>query len=140
MVLGYWRNIKTFIANSWPATTVLTPLWSFKVEEQSYVSVPLLVWVRTRKTLMVLLASVASALLFVNHSPAGQRPRTLSDAQPDGLAGDGIIAITRRKYPHWLNRVWAVRAHRWRRVCLGLGLRLFHGNDLGRSGAGADRN
>ena len=39
---------------------------------------------------------------------------------------------------NWLNRAWAVRAHRWRRVCLGL--RLFHGNDLGRIGAGADRN
>ena len=60
MVLGYWRNIKSFIANGWPAATVVT-LWSFKVEEQSYVSIPLLVWVRAPKTLMILLASVAGA-------------------------------------------------------------------------------
>jgi hypothetical protein len=34
---------------------------------------------------MILLASVAGALLFVTHSRAGQRPRSLSGAPPDGL-------------------------------------------------------
>jgi peptidoglycan/LPS O-acetylase OafA/YrhL len=137
MVLGYWRNVKTFIANSWPAATVLGPRWSFKVEEQSYVSFPLLVWVGTRKTLMILLASVAGALLFVDHSPDNALGPYLMPSRMDSLA----LGSSPSPGPNdWLNRAWAVRAHRWRRVCLGLGLRLFQGTDLGRFGAGADRN
>ena len=61
-------------------------------------------------------------------APAAEAGAGTGVPELDGLRGIAIVLAEPR-----LRR----SAYRWRRVCLGL--RLFHGYDLGR-GAGADRN
>lgn len=113
--LIYLGNIKAFLANSWPAAAILTPLWSLQVEEQFYFSFPLLVWAAKRRTLTgILLASVAGALLLrvvlTAARPANTLgPYVLMPCRMDPLALGGLIAIIQREYPHWLKNRWVLR-------------------------------
>ncbi len=47
--IGYLGNVRVFLQNAWPAAAILTPLWSLQVEEQFYLTFPLIVWAAKRK-------------------------------------------------------------------------------------------
>jgi peptidoglycan/LPS O-acetylase OafA/YrhL len=121
--------VKVFLQNAWPGAAVLTPLWSLQVEEQFYLSFPLLVWAVRRKTLArVLLASVIAAFVLrviLTLAMPGNRAGTyvLMPCRMDALAMGGLIAIARRDSPErlesrWIGRVTAGCALTYLAVCL----------------------
>ena len=108
----YLGNIRVTLDAAWPALSLLTPLWSLQVEEQFYLSFPLLVWALKRKTLAKVLAAsvvVAFALRFalslaLPKNVAGEY--VLMPCRMDALAMGGLIAIAQRERPEWLKGRW----------------------------------
>ena len=106
--VGYLGNVKAFLDNAWPGAAMLTPLWSLQVEEQFYLSFPLLVWILARRRLAQVLAiSVVAALALRIALTLGMPknllgPYTLMPARLDPLAIGGLIAIAQRERPQWL--------------------------------------
>jgi peptidoglycan/LPS O-acetylase OafA/YrhL len=114
--VGYLGNVKVFLQNAWPGAAVLTPLWSLQVEEQFYLSFPLLVWAVRRKTLArILLASVIAAFVLrviLTLAMPGNKAGTyvLMPCRMDALAMGGLIAIARRDSRELLESRWIGRA------------------------------
>jgi peptidoglycan/LPS O-acetylase OafA/YrhL len=108
----YLGNVKVFLDAAWPGLAILTPLWSLQVEEQFYLTFPLLVWAVQRRTLgKVLAVSVVVALgLRVALSVALPKNMlgvyTLMPCRMDALAMGGLIAIAERERPEWLQSRW----------------------------------
>ncbi len=108
----YFGNVKVFLDAAWPGLAILTPLWSLQVEEQFYLSFPLVVWALNRKTLAkVLAASVVAALALRIVLSLRQPPNlfgvyTLMPCRMDALAMGGLIAIAQRERPEWLKSRW----------------------------------
>ncbi len=109
---GYLGNVKTTLEGHWPAMAILTPLWSLQVEEQFYLSFPLIVYLLPRKTLgKVLAASVVAALVLrvvLAVALPGNKLGTyiLMPCRMDALAMGGWIAIARRDAPERLKGRW----------------------------------
>jgi len=110
--LGYVGNVKGFLEGAWPAVAILTPLWSLQVEEQFYLSFPLVVWVLRRETLAKVLAgSIVAALVLrivlTLAMPANKLGTyILMPCRMDALAMGGWIAVTRRDAPYRLQGRW----------------------------------
>jgi peptidoglycan/LPS O-acetylase OafA/YrhL len=110
--VSYLGNVKVFLDAAWPGLAILTPLWSLQVEEQFYLTFPLLVWAVKRQTLAkVLAASVVVALgLRIVMSVAMPKNMfgvyTLMPCRMDALAMGGLIAIAQRERPEWLKGRW----------------------------------
>ena len=108
----YLGNIQVFLKNAWPGAAILTPLWSLQVEEQFYLSFPLLVWATKRKTLArILLGSVIGALVIrialVLAMPKNlMGTYALMPCRMDALAMGGLVAIAARERPEWLKARW----------------------------------
>jgi peptidoglycan/LPS O-acetylase OafA/YrhL len=113
---GWWYpvflgNIPVFLQNKWP-TGIMTPLWSLQVEEQFYVTFPLLVAVLPRRALKwFLVASVVAAPLLrvamiyrMPNNIAGTY--VLMPCRMDALAMGGLIAIGVRDFPEALRARW----------------------------------
>jgi peptidoglycan/LPS O-acetylase OafA/YrhL len=108
----YLGNVKTFLEGHFPYVAILTPLWSLQVEEQFYLSFPLIVWAVKRKTLAKLLAgSIAFALLLrivlAIAMPANKLGTyMLMPCRMDALAMGGLIAVVQRDWPERLQARW----------------------------------
>ena len=106
--LGYFGNLKLFLENGWPRMAVLTPLWSLQVEEQFYLTFPLLVWAVSRKTLAITLAGAAALALAIRIGMTVGMPGApmgtyvLTPCRMDALAMGGLVAIAVRERPEWL--------------------------------------
>jgi peptidoglycan/LPS O-acetylase OafA/YrhL len=102
----------TFRENQWPMVSLLTPLWSLQVEEQFYLSFPLVVWALRRKTLARVLAGSVAAALALRILLVLAMPKNivgtyiLMPCRMDALAMGGWIAITRRDAPERLQGRW----------------------------------
>lgn len=109
---AYIGNVKASMEGHWPVAAILTPLWSLQVEEQFYLSYPLLVSAVSRKTLArILLGLVATALLcrfvFTLAVPNSLLwTYTFTACRMDALAMGGLIAIAKRDFPQWLQGRW----------------------------------
>jgi peptidoglycan/LPS O-acetylase OafA/YrhL len=109
---GYFGNVKTFLDNGWPRMAILTPLWSLQVEEQFYLTFPLLVWALKRKTLAIVLAAAAVLALAIRIAMTLAMPANLigtyalAPCRMDALAMGGLIAIAVRERPEWLRNRW----------------------------------
>ncbi|HUI82065.1 MAG TPA: acyltransferase [Bryobacteraceae bacterium] len=110
--VGYLGNIQVFLKNAWPGAAILTPLWSLQVEEQFYLTFPLLVWATKRTTLArILVASVIGALVIrialVVAAPKNlMGTYALMPCRMDALAMGGLVAIAARERPEWLKARW----------------------------------
>ena len=108
----YLGNVRVFMDAAWPGLAILTPLWSLQVEEQFYLSFPLLVWVLKRKTLAKVLAISVVAALALRIALTLAMPGnafgvyTLMPCRLDPLAMGGLIAIAQREWPHRLQSRW----------------------------------
>ena len=108
----YLGNVRVFLDAAWPALFILTPLWSLQVEEQFYLSFPLLVWAVERKTLAKALAVSVFVALALRIALAIVQPKnafgayTMMPCRMDSLAMGGLIAIAQRERPHWLKSRW----------------------------------
>lgn len=108
----YLGNVKVFLDSAWPGLAILTPLWSLQVEEQFYLSFPLLVWAVQRKSLAKILAASIVVALALRIVLSWAMPKdafgiyTLMPCRMDPLAMGGLIAIVQRDWPHWLQRRW----------------------------------
>ncbi len=106
--IAYLGNLYVFLQNKWPADPALIPLWSLQVEEQFYLTFPLLVAVVTRKNLArLLLAAVIVAPLLrmamVWAMPANiTGTYVLTPCSMDTLALGGFIAVAQRNSAAWL--------------------------------------
>jgi peptidoglycan/LPS O-acetylase OafA/YrhL len=109
---GYFGNVKAFLENAWPRMSLLTPLWSLQVEEQYYLTFPLLVWALRRKTLAKALAGAAVLALAIRTAMTFAMPANLigtyvlTPCRMDALAMGGLIAIGVRERPEWLRKSW----------------------------------
>jgi peptidoglycan/LPS O-acetylase OafA/YrhL len=109
---AYLGNIQVFLQNRWPFDVALLPLWSLQVEEQFYLTFPLLVAVVTRRNLArILLAAVIAAPLFriaiVWAMPANiTGTYVLAPCRMDALALGGLVAIVEREFDSWLRSRW----------------------------------
>ncbi|MBZ5575258.1 MAG: acyltransferase [Acidobacteriia bacterium] len=110
--VAYLGNVKVFLDVAFPPLAILTPLWSLQVEEQFYLTFPLLVWAVRRKTLAQILAVSVVAALALRIALTVAVPRnmfgvyTLMPCRMDSLAMGGLIAIAQRDWPHWLKGRW----------------------------------
>lgn len=113
---GWWYpvflgNVPVFLQNKWP-TAVLTPMWSLQVEEQFYLTFPLLVALLPRQKLTwVLAASVIAAPLLrvaMLFGMPGNIAGTyvLMPCRMDALAMGGLVAIGMRDFPDRLRARW----------------------------------
>ena len=108
----YLGNIKVFLDGAFPGIAILTPLWSLQVEEQFYLSFPLIVWALKRKTLAKVLGASVVAALALRIALSLATPKsvfgayTLMPCRMDALAMGGLIAIARRDRPEWLKGRW----------------------------------
>jgi len=109
---AYLGNVMTFRENHWPEVALLTPLWSLQVEEQFYLSFPLVVWALRRTTLAKVLAGSIPAALVLRIVLLLAMPKNivgtyiLMPCRMDALAMGGWIAITRRDAPERLQSRW----------------------------------
>jgi peptidoglycan/LPS O-acetylase OafA/YrhL len=109
---AYLGNVLTFRENHWPAVAFLTPLWSLQVEEQFYLSFPLVVGLLSRKTLAKVLAGSIVAALALRILLVLTMPENLvgtyilMPCRMDALAMGGLIAIARRDAPERLQGSW----------------------------------
>ena len=109
--VAYLGNIQVFLQNKWPAVPLI-PLWSLQVEEQFYLTFPLLVAAVSRKNLArILLAAVVVAPLLriamVWAIPANiTGTYVLTPCRMDTLALGGLIAVAERDYRSWLTHKW----------------------------------
>jgi peptidoglycan/LPS O-acetylase OafA/YrhL len=110
--LVYLGNVKVFLDNYLPPGYILTPLWSLQVEEQFYLTFPLLVYVVSRATLkrilvgsMILAFALRIALTF---GLPGNHVGTyaLMPCRMDALALGGLIALLKREDPERLKGRW----------------------------------
>ena len=126
---GYLGNAMTFLEGHWPAVAILTPLWSLQVEEQFYLSFPLVVWALRRKTLAKVLAgsivlALVLRLVLTLAMPANKLGTyILMPCRMDALAMGGWIAIARRDAPErlqgrWIGWMTAVSAATFVGICL----------------------
>lgn len=110
--VAYLGNIKVFLDAAWPGLAILTPLWSLQVEEQFYLTFPLLVWAFERKTLAKVLAGSVVVALALRIVISEAMPKNmygvyaLMPCRMDALAMGGLIAIAQRERPEWLKRRW----------------------------------
>ena len=110
--VSYLGNVKVFLDAAWPGLAILTPLWSLQVEEQFYLSFPLVVWALQRKTLAKVLAASVLAALALRIALSVALPKnmfgvyTLMPCRMDALAMGGLIAIAQRERPEWLKGRW----------------------------------
>jgi len=110
--VGYLGNLQMFLQNRWPGAPMLTPLWSLQVEEQFYLTFPLLVWAVKRSTLARVLAGcvIAAPLLRIGLALAmpanAMGPYALTPCRMDALAMGGLVAVAARKSPGWLKGRW----------------------------------
>lgn len=108
----YLGNVKVFLDAAWPGLAILTPLWSLQVEEQFYLTFPLLVWAMKRKTLAKVLAASVLLALALRIALSLAMPKnmfgvyTLMPCRMDPLAMGGLIAIAQRERPEWLKGRW----------------------------------
>jgi peptidoglycan/LPS O-acetylase OafA/YrhL len=108
----YLGNVKVFLDAAWPGLAILTPLWSLQVEEQFYLTFPLLVWALKRKTLAKVLAASVLLALGLRIALSLAMPKnmfgvyTLMPCRMDPLAMGGLIAIAQRERPEWLKGRW----------------------------------
>ena len=109
--LIYLGNIQTFLQNSWPGAAILTPLWSLQVEEQFYLSFPLVVKLGRRKLAWILAGCVIGApllrvalTLFLPQNTMGVY--TLTPCRMDALAMGGLVALAAREWPARLKGRW----------------------------------
>ena len=100
--LIYLGNIQTFLQNSWPGASLLTPLWSLQVEEQYYLSFPFVVKLGRRRLAWILAGCVIGApmlrvalAVFLPHNMMGAY--TLMPCRIDALAMGGLVAIVRAR-------------------------------------------
>jgi peptidoglycan/LPS O-acetylase OafA/YrhL len=109
---GYFGNVKAFLENGWPRMAILTPLWSLQVEEQFYLTFPLLVWALKRRTLAMVLAGATVAALAIRTAMTLAMPANLigtyvlTPCRMDALAMGGLIAIAVRERPEWPRNRW----------------------------------
>jgi len=110
--VSYLGNVRVFLDSAWPGLAILTPLWSLQVEEQYYLSFPLLVWAVNRKMLAKILAVSVVGALALRIALAVAMPKnafgayTLMPCRMDPLAMGGLIAIAQRDRPDWLQKSW----------------------------------
>jgi len=110
--VSYLGNVKVFLDAAWPGLAILTPLWSLQVEEQFYLTFPLLVWVLDRKKLAKVLAGSVAVALGLRITISLVMPQnmfgvyTLMPCRMDPLAMGGLIAIAQRERPDWLKSRW----------------------------------
>jgi peptidoglycan/LPS O-acetylase OafA/YrhL len=108
---AYLGNIQSFLQNEWPAVPLI-PLWSLQVEEQFYLTFPLLVALVTRKNLARILvaAMIVTPLLriaMVWAMPANiTGTYVLTPCRMDTLALGGLVAIAQRDFASWLTTRW----------------------------------
>jgi peptidoglycan/LPS O-acetylase OafA/YrhL len=108
----YLGNVRVFLDAAWPGLALLTPLWSLQVEEQFYLTFPLLVWLVSRKTLARLLVVSVVGALALRIALTIAMPKnmfgvyTLMPCRMDPLAMGGLIAIAQRERPEWLRSRW----------------------------------
>jgi peptidoglycan/LPS O-acetylase OafA/YrhL len=108
---AYLGNFPVWLQNKWPAG-VLSPLWSLQVEEQYYLTFPLLVALVSRKTLTrVLIGAVIAAPLLriamVLAAPSNiAGTYVLMPCRMDTLALGGLIAIAQRESAFQLRARW----------------------------------
>lgn len=114
---GYWwyacflGNVPVFREVKWPGGA-LTPYWSLQIEEQFYLTYPLLVWVLSRRTLgRALGVLIAVAFLirvaFVVWMPANiTSTYVLMPSRMDALALGGLVAVLQRENPAVLRGRW----------------------------------
>ena len=82
------------------------------MEEQFYLSFPLLVWALRRRTLAKVLAVSVVVALGLRVAISVALPKnilgvyTLMPCRMDALAMGGLIAIVQRERPEWLRRRW----------------------------------
>jgi peptidoglycan/LPS O-acetylase OafA/YrhL len=106
--VAYLGNVRVSLDGQWPSAGLLTPLWSLQVEEQFYLTFPLLVALSTRRTLKIILASsvvaaLALRILVVLARPGNLLPAyTLMPCRMDSLAMGGLIALASRESAPWL--------------------------------------
>jgi peptidoglycan/LPS O-acetylase OafA/YrhL len=108
----YLGNVKVFLDATWPGLAILTPLWSLQVEEQFYLTFPLLVWALERRSLAKVLAVSVVLALGLRVALSLAMPQnmfgvyTLMPCRMDPLAMGGLIAIAQREHPEWLKGHW----------------------------------
>lgn len=97
------------LKNAWPHNAFLTPLWSLQVEEQFYLTYPLLVAIFRRGSLKkVLLAMIVIALLFRTAVTLAWPDNLvaayiLMPSRMDALAMGGLVALAMREHAAWLH-------------------------------------
>jgi peptidoglycan/LPS O-acetylase OafA/YrhL len=110
--IAYLGNIKLCLDGHWPSAGFLTPLWSLQVEEQFYLTFPLLVALSTRRTLKIVLASSVIIALVLRTVAVFAWPQNLLPAyvlmpcRMDSLAMGGLIALASRESAPWLKSHW----------------------------------
>jgi peptidoglycan/LPS O-acetylase OafA/YrhL len=104
----YLGNFYVLPRNAWPNIAPLTPLWSLQIEEQFYLTFPLLVAIARRSTLKkVLLTMIVIALVVRTVATLAWPDNVLAayvlmPARMDALAMGGIVALAVREDAAWL--------------------------------------
>jgi peptidoglycan/LPS O-acetylase OafA/YrhL len=107
----YIGNIQVFLRNQWPSGD-LTPLWSLQVEEQFYLTFPLLVALVTRRMLARVLAGAVIAALLIRITMVWAMPGNIAGTyvlmpcRMDTLALGGLVAVAQRDSASWLRSRW----------------------------------
>lgn len=113
---GWWYtvflgNFPVFHQNQWP-TPAMTPMWSLQVEEQFYLTFPLLVAVLPRSVLRGLLTAALLIAPLVRLGLHIVMPTNIAGAyvlapcRMDSLAMGALIAIAVRDFPQRLQARW----------------------------------
>jgi peptidoglycan/LPS O-acetylase OafA/YrhL len=108
---AYIGNIQVFLRNRWPSDD-LTPLWSLQVEEQFYLTYPLLVALATRRMLGRVLAGAVVAALLIRIAMVWAMPGNIAGTyvlmpcRMDTLALGGLVAVAQRDSASWLRSRW----------------------------------